>query len=176
VRAYATNSAGTGYGPEATFTTLVDLPVVTTTAATAITKVSAVSGGEVTYDGGGTLTARGLAWSTTANPTIDGTVVLDSGTGISVFISNLTGLVLNTTYHVRAYATNSAGTAYGADERRFRDANLVDSCSALRDFGPAGPGALLLRGGLSAAQSRPPKGMIPGAALVHPPTFRRDTR
>ena len=115
VRAYATNSAGTGYGPEATFTTLVDLPVVTTTAATAITKVSAVSGGEVTYDGGGTLTARGLAWSTTANPTIDGTVVLDSGTGISVFISNLTGLVLNTTYHVRAYATNSAGTAYGAD-------------------------------------------------------------
>ena len=115
VRAYATNSAGTGYGPEATFTTLVDLPVVTTTAATAITKVSAVSGGEVTYDGGGTLTARGLAWSTTANPTIDGTVVLDSGTGISVFISNLTGLVLNTTYNVRAYATNSAGTAYGAD-------------------------------------------------------------
>ena len=115
MRAYATNSAGTGYGPEATFTTLVDLPVVTTTAATAITKVSAVSGGEVTYDGGGTLTARGLAWSTTANPTIDGTVVLDSGTGISVFISNLTGLVLNTTYHVRAYATNSAGTAYGAD-------------------------------------------------------------
>ncbi len=115
VRAYATNSAGTGYGPEVTFTTLVDLPAVTTTAASDITKVSAVSGGDVTYDGGGTVTARGLAWSTTANPTIDGTIIIDSGTGTGVFVSNLTGLILNTTYHVRAYATNSAGTAYGSD-------------------------------------------------------------
>lgn len=115
VRAYATNSAGTGYGPEVTFTTLVDLPVVTTTAVTAITKISAVSGGEVTYDGGGTVTVRGLAWSTTENPTVDGTVIVDSGTGTGVFVSNLTGLTLFTTYHVRAYATNSVGTAYGSD-------------------------------------------------------------
>jgi hypothetical protein len=114
VRAYATNSAGTGYGPAVTFTTLVDLPVVTTTAVTAITKVSAVSGGNVTYDGGGTVTARGLAWGAAANPTIDGSII-DGGTGTGVFVSNLAGLVLNTTYHVRAYATNSAGTAYGAD-------------------------------------------------------------
>jgi starch-binding outer membrane protein SusE/F len=114
VRAYATNSAGTGYGPEVTFTTLVDLPVVTTTALTEITKVSAVSGGEVTYDGGGTVTARGLALSTTANPTIDGSII-DGGSGLGAFVSNLTGLVLNTSYHVRAYATNSAGTAYGSD-------------------------------------------------------------
>lgn len=114
VRAYATNSAGTGYGPEVTFTTLVDLPVVTTTAVTAITKVSAVSGGEVTYDGGGTVTARGLAWSTSANPTADGSII-DGGAGTGVFVSNLTGLTLFTTYHVRAYATNSAGTAYGSD-------------------------------------------------------------
>ena len=115
VRAYATNSAGTGYGPEVTFTTLVDLPVVTTTAVTGITKVVAVSGGEVTYDGGGTVTARGLAWGTTASPTIAGTTIVDGGTGIGVFVSNLTGLTLFTTYHVRAYATNSAGTAYGSD-------------------------------------------------------------
>jgi hypothetical protein len=114
VRAYATNSAGTGYGPEVTFTTLVDLPVVTTTAVTGITKVAAVTGGEVTYDGGGTVTARGLAWSTTANPTVAGTII-DGGTGIGVFVSNLTGLTLFTTYHVRAYATNSAGTVYGSD-------------------------------------------------------------
>jgi hypothetical protein len=114
VRAYATNSAGTGYGPEVTFTTLVDLPVVTTTAVTAITKVSAVSGGEVTYDGGGTVTARGLAWSTTANPTVAGSII-DGGIGTGAFVSNLTGLTLFTTYHVRAYATNSAGTAYGSD-------------------------------------------------------------
>jgi starch-binding outer membrane protein SusE/F len=114
VRAYATNSAGTGYGPEVTFTTLIDLPVITTTAVTAITKISAVSGGEVTYDGGGTVTARGLAWGAASNPTIAGTII-DGGTGTGVFVSNLTGLVLNTTYHIRAYATNSAGTAYGPD-------------------------------------------------------------
>ena len=114
VRAYATNSAGTGYGPEVTFTTHVDLPVVTTIAVTGITKIAAVSGGEVTYDGGGPVTARGLAWGTTASPSIDGSII-DGGTGTGVFVSNLAGLILNTTYHVRAYATNSAGTAYGAD-------------------------------------------------------------
>jgi len=114
VRAYATNSAGTGYGPEVTFTTLIDLPVVTTTAVTGVTKISAISGGEVTYNGGGTVSARGLAWGTGANPTIAGTVVA-GGTGTGIFVSNLTGLTKFTTYHVRAYATNSAGTAYGAD-------------------------------------------------------------
>lgn len=114
VRSYATNSAGTGYGPEVTFKTLVDLPVVTTAAVTLVTKVSAVSGGEVTYDGGGTITAKGLAWSTSANPTIADNKI-DGGTTTGTFVSNLTGLTIFTTYHVRAYATNSAGTAYGAD-------------------------------------------------------------
>ena len=114
VRAYATNSAGTGYGTEVSFTTLIDMPVVTTTAVTGVTKISAISGGEVTYNGGGTITSRGLAWSTSANPTIAGTVIA-GGTGTGVFVSNLTGLTKFTTYHVRAYATNSVGTAYGAD-------------------------------------------------------------
>ncbi len=114
VRAYATNSAGTGYGPEVSFTTLVDLPVVTTAAVTGISKVAAVSGGEVTYDGGGTVSARGLVWSTSANPTITDNKI-DGGNGLGVFVSNLSGLTSSTTYHVRAYATNSAGTAYGSD-------------------------------------------------------------
>ncbi len=114
VRAYATNSAGTGYGPEVSFKTLVDLPVVTTSAVTGITKISAVSGGDVTYDGGAIITARGLAWGTGANPTTAGTKI-DGGTGTGTFVSNLTGLTLFTTYHVRAFATNSAGTAYGSD-------------------------------------------------------------
>lgn len=114
VRAYATNSAGTGYGPEVMFTTLVDAPTVTTTAVTAITKVSATSGGNVTYDGGGTVTARGIVYGPAANPTLSNTVVA-SGSGLGSFASNLTGLSLNTTYHVRAFATNSAGTAYGDD-------------------------------------------------------------
>lgn len=114
IRSYATNSAGTGYGPVIIFTTPVDLPVVTTTAVTAVTKTSAVSGGAVTYDGGGTITARGLAWGTTANPTTAGSKI-DGGTGTGAFVSNLPVLIKYTTYHVRAYATNSAGTAYGAD-------------------------------------------------------------
>lgn len=116
VRSYATNSAGTAYGPEVTFKTLVDLPVVTTAAVTGATKVAAVSGGEVTADGGGDITAKGLAWGTGENPTIDGSKI-DGGTGLGAFVSNLAGLSNNTVYHVRAFATNSAGTAYGADVR-----------------------------------------------------------
>jgi hypothetical protein len=114
VRAYAVNSAGTAYGPELSFTTLVDLPVVTTTAVTGITKTGAVSGGAVTYDGGAAVTARGLAWSTSANPTVSGSKI-EGGSGLGSFVSTLTGLQKFTTYHVRAYATNSSGTAYGAD-------------------------------------------------------------
>ncbi len=112
VRAYATNSAGTGYGPQVTFTTLVDLPKVTTTAVTEITKVSAVSGGDVTDDGGADITARGLVWSLNADPTTDDNII-DGGMGTGAFVSELTGLEKYTTYNVRAFATNSAGTAYG---------------------------------------------------------------
>jgi hypothetical protein len=114
VRAYATNSAGTGYGPTVSFKTLVDLPKVTTTTVTGITKTSAISGGNATYDGGGTITAKGLVWSLDANPDLNDNVI-PGGTGTGAFISNLTDLTLNTTYHVRAYATNSVGTAYGDD-------------------------------------------------------------
>lgn len=114
VRSYAVNSAGTGYGPEVSFTTLVNLPTVTTTAVTEITKTTAVSGGEVTADGGAEITAKGLVWSSSANPTILNNLI-DGGVGMDAFVSELTGLEANTTYYVRAFATNSAGTAYGDD-------------------------------------------------------------
>jgi len=113
-RAYATNGVGTGYGPEVTFRTLVDVPAVTTAAITSITKVSAVSGGSVTSDGGGAVSARGIVWGMDANPTLADNVIA-GGTGLGDFVSNITGLTKYTTYHVRAYATNSVGTAYGAD-------------------------------------------------------------
>jgi starch-binding outer membrane protein SusE/F len=116
VRAYATNSAGTGYGPQVSFKTDIDLPAVTTTDPTDITKTSAVSGGNVTYDGGGTISARGLCWSMNANPSVTDNVIA-GGTGTGSFVSNLTGLTLYTTYHVRAYATNSKGTVYGSDKQ-----------------------------------------------------------
>ncbi len=113
VRAYATNSAGTGYGPEVSFKTLVDFPQVTTQPVTDITKTSAVSGDSVTYDGGGTITEHGIVWSTSADPTInDNKIVNPSDT---VYSDTITGLTKNTTYHVRAYAINSAGVGYGND-------------------------------------------------------------
>lgn len=112
VRAYATNSAGTGYGPQVTFTSAVALPVVSTTAVSDITKTTAKSGGNVTYNGGAEVTARGLVWATSENPTISNNV-LSGGSGNGEFALDLTGLTKFTKYYVRAFATNSAGTAYG---------------------------------------------------------------
>jgi uncharacterized protein (TIGR02145 family) len=113
VRAYATNTAGTAYGNEQQFTTLSpQLATVTTANITNITHNSATGGGNVTNDGGATVTARGICWGTNPNPTLaDNFTVNGSGTGS--FTSNITGLTPNTTYYVRAYATNSVGTNYG---------------------------------------------------------------
>ena len=114
VRAYATNSAGTSYGTEVSFTTAtaVSVPVLTTNVITNITQTSASGGGNITIDGGASITARGVCWSTSENPTIADSKTSD-GTGKGSFISNLGSLTVNTTYYVRAYATNSAGTSYG---------------------------------------------------------------
>jgi len=86
--------------------------VLTTVDASAITTVSAVSGGNITDDGGAEVTARGVCWGTANNPTISGSKSTD-GKGIGSFTSTITGLTAGTKYYVRAYATNSAGTAYG---------------------------------------------------------------
>ncbi len=112
VKAYATNANGTNYGDEVSFTTPVLLPVVTTTAISAINAYGATSGGTITSDGGASITARGVCWSTSSNPTIDNSKTTD-GTGTDVFTSTITGLNPETTYYVRAYATNSGGTGYG---------------------------------------------------------------
>jgi uncharacterized protein (TIGR02145 family) len=117
VRAYATNSDGTAYGNQVNFTTgtiPATLPLVTTTAVSAITFTSATSGGNVSSDGGGAITARGICYATATNPTITNTLVTATGT-TGAFSSNLTALSAGTTYYVRAYATNSAGTGYGSE-------------------------------------------------------------
>ncbi|MCX6224868.1 MAG: hypothetical protein NTV01_09005 [Bacteroidia bacterium] len=90
----------------------VVIPTVTTTAISAITRTSATGGENVTSDGGATVTARGVCWSTSPNPTIANNPTFN-GSGTGIFTSSLTGLTINTTYYVRAYATNSAGTGYG---------------------------------------------------------------
>ena len=88
------------------------LPEVTTTPATDISINSASMGGNVISHGGATVTARGVCWNTSQNPNISDNKTSD-GTGTGSFTSLITGLTVNTTYYVRAYATNSAGTAYG---------------------------------------------------------------
>lgn len=114
VSAYATNSIGTSYGSQITFTTIpIILPTITTATVTSITQTTATSGGNVTNDGGGAITARGVCWSTSTNPTISLITKTSNGTGLGAFTSSITGLLNNTIYYVRAYATNSTGTAYG---------------------------------------------------------------
>ncbi|MBI9038794.1 MAG: T9SS type A sorting domain-containing protein [Bacteroidales bacterium] len=90
-------------------------PTVTTTVVSDIGNETASSGGDVTDDGGGTVSARGVCWSTSSNPTTDDDFTTD-GTGTGSFVSSLTSLCQGTTYYVRAYATNEAGTAYGSEE------------------------------------------------------------
>ncbi len=94
-------------------TSAIDLPTVTTASISGITSSGAASGGNVTADGGATVTARGICYSTYTNPTIANSKVV-SGSGTGSFVANVPGLEENTTYYVRAYATNSAGTAYGS--------------------------------------------------------------
>lgn len=89
------------------------LATLTTTTVSSITSTTASSGGNITSDGGSAITARGIVWSTSQNPTIALTTKTNNGTGTGSFTSNLTGLSPSTVYYVRAYATNSAGTAYG---------------------------------------------------------------
>lgn len=115
VRAYATNNNGTSYGEHRSFTTMQDenLPVVITSDVNDITKTSATCGGNVTDDGGSEVGVKGVCWSTTSNPTIDKDAHTSDGSGIGNYTSSITGLTSNTTYYVRAYATNSAGTSYG---------------------------------------------------------------
>jgi uncharacterized protein (TIGR02145 family) len=91
----------------------VNLPTVSTTPISIITQVSASGGGDVTSDGGGLISARGVCWSTDPTPTVDLVTKTSDGSGTGVFTSSIAGLTPGTTYYVRAYATNGEGTAYG---------------------------------------------------------------
>ena len=93
-------------------------PVVTTAPVSTITGISASGGGDVTSSGGDPVTDRGICWATFADPTISNCnppSPTHDGFGTGSFTSAITGLISGTTYHVRAYATNSTGTGYGND-------------------------------------------------------------
>jgi hypothetical protein len=107
----AVNSDGTTNGSDLSF--IPGQAEVATSAITGITATTATGGGNVTADGGSTAT-RGICWSTSANPTI-ANALTTNGTGTGTFTSAITGLAPGTLYHVRAYVTNTSGTAYGSD-------------------------------------------------------------
>jgi uncharacterized protein (TIGR02145 family) len=115
IRAYATNKVGTGYGNQYVITTtgeVISIISLTTTPISTITSTSALSGGNITSDGGSAVTDRGVCWSTTTGPTITNNKTTD-GTGTGTFTSAITPLTSGITYFVRAYAINSSGTFYG---------------------------------------------------------------
>jgi len=113
------------------------VPVLTTTAVTNITATTAVSGGNITSDGGSAVTARGVCWGTNTTPTIADNRTTD-GTGTGSYVSIITGLTANTTYYVRAYATNSVGTGYGSIRTFY-----ASTSNSLEYLGETPPGRVL---------------------------------
>ena len=103
---------GSSWLNPATNTAAATLPVLTTTAISNIAKFSASSGATILDNGTSSISAKGVCWSTSANPTTSNSKTTD-GTGNASFSSSITSLSVNTTYYVRAYATSASGTGYG---------------------------------------------------------------
>jgi len=114
VRAYATNTAGTGYGGKLTFTTDGIVPTVTTQAVSSIDITTATGNGNVTSLGVPNPTQHGVCWNTGGAPTTGDSKTTDGAVGATgAFTSSITGLTESQLYFVRAYATNTEGTVYG---------------------------------------------------------------
>ncbi len=111
------------------------LPILTTTSLTNITTTTAKSGGTVTSEGSSAVTTRGVVWSTSQNPTIANSKTV-SGSGIGNFVSSISNLIANTTYYVRAYATNDSGTAYG-NQQTFTTTSIFGTYDLTHIKGPA---------------------------------------
>jgi uncharacterized protein (TIGR02145 family) len=98
--------------PKNKSTNPASVPVLSTAAISTVTQTTAECGGNVTSDGGASVTARGVCWSMNPTPTISDSKTTD-GSGTGSFTSSITGLTAITPYYTRAYATNSVGTGYG---------------------------------------------------------------
>ena len=117
VRAYAINELGVAYGEEKCFTTkTLEMPIVNTVAVTDIFDTSAIVSGDVTSNGNGNVTERGVCIAMESNPTISNTKI-SAGSGTGSFTCNLTNLQPNTIYYIRTYAVNCKGTEYGKQVR-----------------------------------------------------------
>lgn len=111
-RCYAVNTKGAGYGAQVTFATLQPA-AVSTISVTNITASTAICDGNISHSGGGPVSARGICWSTSPNPTIALSTKESLGSGTGSFSGPITGLAGQTIYYVRAFATNAGGTSYG---------------------------------------------------------------
>ncbi len=109
-----------------------DFPTVETFSVSQVTSNTAMGGGNVISDGGETVTTRGICWNTTGWPTTDENITTD-GTGTGYFNSSLSGLIPNTPYYVRAYATNNSGTAYGDEVTFTTSSPLLATEAAIND-------------------------------------------
>lgn len=132
-KAFAENEFGISYGDELSFTTLIsNLPEVSTAPVSNIAYESATSGGTILGDGHGSISEKGVCWSTDPNPTINDARSND-GRGTDAYYSQLTQLTASTTYYVRAYATNEYGSGYG-DEVSFTTADYTTPTLSTRDI------------------------------------------
>jgi len=129
---------------------LTKLPVLTTIQLTEIEDSTAVSGGEISTDGGYEISTRGVCWNTAPNPTTNNFKTNDAA-GTGSYVSKLTNLTPSTTYYVRSYATTKNGTAYGLQlefktkpkQSWRRIADFPKSNSAYLGFGIANKGYVL---------------------------------
>jgi uncharacterized protein (TIGR02145 family) len=112
----------------------VSVPTVTTTAISSITVTGASSGGNITNDGGASVSVRGVVWGTLGGPTVALSTKTSDGTGVGSFTSTLASLTGSTTYYVRAYATNSVGTAYGNEVSFITSAPFSCGTSSVSDI------------------------------------------
>ncbi len=156
VKSYAVNSAGTGYSNEVSFTTTSNptSPTVTTGSVTSITMSDASVEGNISSTGTSNVTQHGHCWSMNMNPTTSDTKTQLGSAVVGSYTSNMTGLSANTTYYVRAYATNSAGTSYGS-QQTFATASpnvptvTTSSISAITGNSATGGGNVASDGGAS---------------------------
>jgi hypothetical protein len=126
-RAYATNEKGTAYGIELPLDVEANPPTVTTGEVSNIQQTSAQGSGNVTDDGGSPVNERGVCWSTSHLPTVDGSHQQAAQGGTGSFTVNMSGLTANTHYYVRSYAKNEAGKIGYGDEVDFTTSQNISS-------------------------------------------------
>jgi hypothetical protein len=179
LRAYATNSTGTKYGDEVSFATkITGAPTVTTDDIFSMTYTTALVRGTILDLGASAVTEHGIVWGTSANPTTAGSKTTLGAGSVGQFSSTATTLTAGTTYYVRAYATNTQGTAYGDNIEfvagtpppgtYFNPANAYTRASGIvRTFWAGGPYQVqLLLGGTTTTYVSPvSKKEIPSAVM-----------